>query len=221
MAQNLFPKLRGLDINVHVRHIPSTRTVLHVSGREVRESQYKYPLYEIDLIFNALSSYSVDGPLVQGLGYKSLQALKRHHLFNLGAFGAFPFRMSDASRDSTDSAVTGQLIGIGDGTTTAFTCMRQVADNTLEPPYLEPVGLVEALGFNLYVNGALQSTSTYSLTYPNKVTFNSAPAAQAQIAADYTFFYLCRYKDDTLDFEQIYKNIHRVQTLTLRTVKVP
>jgi hypothetical protein len=39
--------------------------------------------------------------------------------------------------------------------------------------------------------------------------------------ADFTFYYLCRYKDDALDFEQIYKSIHRVQTLTLRTVKYP
>jgi hypothetical protein len=93
VAQNLFPKLRGLAFSVHRRRLPSTRVVTHVSGREVREQQYKYPLYEFDLSFSALTSETQTGPLTQGMGARSLQALDAHHANNAGPSGLFPSNM--------------------------------------------------------------------------------------------------------------------------------
>ena len=71
------------------------------------------------------------------------------------------------------------------------------------------------------MNGVLLPTSAYSLAYPNVLSFATAPALTAQVAADYSFYFLCRFSDDTTDFENFAFNLWTNQSVKLQTVKYP
>jgi uncharacterized protein (TIGR02217 family) len=214
MSKCIFPKLRGLSWSVHERPQTSTRISKHVSGREVRAQLYKYPLYEFELVYAGLSASS--DPAFSNLGAQSLQTLEAFWLSRGGAFETFLFRKADATGNCWDSQAEGQLLGIGDGVTTTFTFVRQLLTR-----YSEPVGAVEPLGLNVYVNGTLQPSSAYTIGWPNQLTFVSPPAAASQVAADYSFYFLCRFSDDTTDFENFAWNLWTNQSVKLQTVKYP
>jgi uncharacterized protein (TIGR02217 family) len=214
MTNCIFPKLRGLSWSVHERPQTSTRISKHVSGREVRAQLYKYPLYEFELTYGGLSA-SAD-PAASNLGAQSLQTLEAFWLARGGAFDTFLFRKADATGHVWDSQAEGQLLGIGDGVTTDFVFLRQLLTT-----WSEPVGAVESLGLNVYVGGMLQPASAWSLVYPNLLSFASAPALAAQVTADYSFYFLCRFGDDTTDFENFAYNLWTNQSVKLQTVKYP
>src|ERR1700722_2278594 len=106
------PSLPGLSWSRHKKPSFSTRVAPHVSGREVRVALMSYPLYEFEEVYNGLTS---SANLFTGLGASSLQSLMGFFLQLQGQFGTFLYT------DPDDAAVIGQGIGVGDGTTTAFT----------------------------------------------------------------------------------------------------
>src|SRR5580658_8770348 len=165
------PALAGLAWSRHKKPGFSTRVASHVSGREVRVALMSYPLYEFEAVYNGLTS---SGSTFAGLGANSLQSLMGFFLQLQGQFGTFLYT------DPEDSGVTGQGIGIGDGTTTAFTFVRALGG------FAEPVGWVTAVS-NVYLNGALQSGGSYSLTTPNTLTFTTPPGAGVVVSADFSF----------------------------------
>jgi uncharacterized protein (TIGR02217 family) len=219
MSNAIFPKLRGRSWSVMETPQTSTRLSKHVSGRTVACSLYKYPLYLFELKYDGLTSAS--DPSFSNLGAQSLQAIEGFFLARAGGFDTFLFRKSDVTGNKFDSWVEGQQLSVGDGTTTAFTFVREVPLASPNAPYIEPVGQVEPIGLNVYVNGTAQSPSTYSLTWPNKVTFNSAPSAGSVVSADYAYYFVCRFADDTLDFENFAHLLWKLGSVKLQTVKQP
>jgi hypothetical protein len=124
-----------------------------------------------------------------GLGGQSLQALMGLFLQCGGQFGTFL---------NTDP-------------TTTFVFQRALGG------FLEPVGWVTAVS-GVAVNGVAQ-TSGWSLTAPNILTFAAAPASGALIAASFTFAFVCRFADDSADFEQFMQNLWTVKSLKFRSVR--
>lgn len=57
-------------------------------------------------------------------------------------------------------------------------------------------------GVAVYNNGTLQGPAAYTITLPNQLVFGSAPAAGHAITADFDFWFVCRFTDDTTDFNQ-------------------
>src|ERR1700733_12673634 len=119
------PTLPGLAWSRHKKPAFNTRIASHASGREVRVALMNYPLYEFEAAYEGLTS-SASG--FAGLGASSLQNLMGFFLQLQGQFGTFLYT------DPDDSTVTGQGIGVGDGTTTAFTFVRALG------AFAEPVG---------------------------------------------------------------------------------
>lgn len=197
-----FPTLPGQGWSVHKKPTFSTLVASHVSGREVRDSLWQYPIWQFELTFDALASDSASYP---GLGAQSLQSLMGLFLQCQGQWGAFLYT------DPTDNAVVDQGVAIGDGATKTFIMPRTLGG------FIEPVGWVTGLA-NVKVNGALR-TSGVALTTPNSLVFASAPAAGAIISASFSYAFLCRFVDDGADFEQFMQNLWSLQSLKFCSVR--
>ena len=195
-----FPALPGQGWSVHKKPTFSTRVASHVSGREARTPFYSYPLYEFELTFEGFDSSGA----WPSLGSSSLQSLMELFLQCQGQFGTFLYT------DPTDNAITGQVIAIGDGTTTAFTLVRTLGGFT------EPVSWALTVA-NVKLNGA--PTSAWTLSEPNTLTFATAPASGAAITADITYAFNCRFLDDQNDFENFTAGLWTVQSLKFRSVR--
>jgi uncharacterized protein (TIGR02217 family) len=197
-----FPSLAGQGWSVHKRPVFATLVAGHVSGREVRDALWQYPLWEFELAFDGLASDATSYP---GLGAQSLQSLMGLFLQAQGQFGTFLYT------DPTDNSVSNQTIGTGDGATTVFALVRTLGGFT------EPVGWVSAIA-NIKLNGVSQP-SGWSLTTPNTLSFTTAPGAGVVITASFAYAFQCRFLDDGQDFEQFMQNLWAVQSLKFRSVR--
>ena len=197
------PTLPGLAWSRHKKPAFNTRIASHASGREVRVALMNYPLYEFEAAYEGLTS-SASG--FAGLGASSLQNLMGFFLQLQGQFGTFLYT------DPDDSTVTGQGIGVGDGTTTAFTFVRALGG------FAEPVGWVTAVS-HVYLNGTPQSGGSYSLTTPNTLTFTTPPGAGVVVSADFSFAFQCRFLDDQMEFEEFMSNLWKLESMKFRSVK--
>ena len=200
-----FPTLAGQGWSVHKKPVFSTIVAQHVSGREVRDALYANPIWNFELTFDGLDG-TASGQY-GGLGASSYQTLLGFFLARQGQFANFLFV------DPSDSIVSNGAIATGDGATTAFTFYRGMASQ-----FYEPVGWVTGVA-GVYFNGALQSSSIYSVTEPNTLTFTTAPGAGVIITASFSFAFLCRFDGDDLDFEQFMSNLWRVQSLKFRSLR--
>lgn len=205
-APPLLPVLPGLAWSRHKKPSFSTRVAQHVSGREVRVALMANPLYEFELAYDGLSSSASPTAAQGGLGASSLQSLMGFFMQLQGQFGTFLYA------DPDDNAATGQFIADGDGVTTSFVMGRTLGD------WNEPVGWVLSVA-NVYLNGMVQSASTYSATAPNILTFGTAPGAGAAITADFTYAFQCRFLEDDLDFEEFMASLWKPGSVKFRSVK--
>jgi len=215
MTIPVFPTLPGQGWSVHKRPTFSTRVQSHVSGREVRNALYSYPLYEWELTFDGLDSIST----FSGLQYQSLQNLMGLYLACQGQFGTFLYE------DPTDNLVTLGPIGTGDGTTTAFTMNRSLGSNG----FSEPVGWVlSSPAPVIYLTAAGSSTavlqtSGYSLSVQNGLTnlltFTSPLPLGSLITATFYFAFVCRFSDDQNDFENFMNGLWKVDSLKFKSVR--
>ena len=82
----------------------------------------------------------------------------------------------------------------------------------------EPVGWVTGIG-NVTLGGAAQAPSAYALAQPNTLTFATAPAAGAAVAADFTYAFVCRFLDDQEDFENVMSGLWQLNSLKFRSVR--
>ena len=82
--------------------------------------------------------------------------------------------------------------------------------------FTEPVGWVTSIT-NVKLNGS--GTSAWSLTTPNSLVFNSAPGSGVVITSSFSYSFLCRFLDDSEDFEQFMQNLWKVDSLKFRSVR--
>jgi hypothetical protein len=180
----------------------STIVAAHTSGRDVRAPQYVYPLYSFQVTYNGLDSSG--GVYYPGLG--SLQTLMGFFLQMQGQANTFLYV------DPTDYTGLAQPQGNGDGSTMTFLLGRTIGG------WSEPVGWVTTLAA-VYLNGGAQSNTTYALTTPNTLTFNTAPSLGVAITADMSWAFHCRFLDDTYDFENFMSGLWRIKAMKFRSIK--
>jgi hypothetical protein len=198
----LFPSLPGQGWSVHKKPTFSTIVAPHVSGREVRAENWRYPLWEFEATFDGLGSDSVSHP---GLGAQSLQSLMGLFLQCQGQFAPFLYI------DPSDNSVVDQAVATGDGATLIFTMPRTFGG------FVEPVGWVTTL-VNVKVNSALLGSGV-SLSPPNALVFTTAPAVAATITASFSYAFLCRFLDDALDFENFMQSLWSAKSVKFRSVR--
>lgn len=196
----IFPQLAGQGWSVHKRPSFSTRVASHVSGREVRSPYYAQALYEFEVTFDALAA-SVG---FAGVGAASLQTLFGFYLACQGKLGTFVYL------DPSDGAVSGQVIATGDGATKSFTLVRTLGSVTEAVGWAQQVTAVRVAGV---------AQAGFSLVTPNTLTLATAPASGAQISADFSYGFLCRFLDDQEDFENVMSGLWKVASLKFRSVR--
>lgn len=181
------------------------------SGREVRLGYWEFPLWEWDLTYEYLPDYPGNG-----ITPSDLKTLMGFDLATQGLLLPFLFL------DPDDNVVTAQPIGTTDGLTTIFTVFRTygIAPNV----GTEPVGYLNmAQTFNVYLNGVLQSPSSYTVlqTLPvnQQIKFNAAPSAGQVITVDCSYYYYSRIGDDKIDFEKFLHQLWLLKKITLRSLR--
>jgi uncharacterized protein (TIGR02217 family) len=92
--------------------------------------------------------------------------------------------------DPQDNAVSAAQFGTGNGTTTAFQLSRTINGQ---------VDVIQNLNGtpSIYVNGTPTTPSSISTT--GVVTFSSAPTSGAVLTWTGSFYFLCRFAEDTVD----------------------
>ncbi|TWB82598.1 uncharacterized protein (TIGR02217 family) [Nitrospirillum amazonense] len=191
----IYPTLAGLGYSVTKKPTLSTKIATAASGRETRMAMWSAPLWEFQLSYDFLRDTAAANELKQLLGF---------YLQMQGAFMPFLFQ------DPDDGQATAQTIAVGDGAAASFTLVRTFGG------YVEPVGGVIG-GVTVYVNGARQ-TSGYSVA-GNVLTFASAPGAGTVISADFQYAFLCRFKDDGLEFEKFAAQLWQAKQVNLISVR--
>ena len=56
-------------------------------------------------------------------------------------------------------------------------------------------------GYALYLDGSLVSPSAFSLSGANQIVFGTAPTTGQTLTADFDFWFVCRFLDDSQDYE--------------------
>ena len=198
MTELVFPALAGIGWSVKRSPVWKTRAQQAISGKETRLADWSYPAWHWELTFDFLRSDPVAA---------EFQALAGFFNARQGAFGTFLYG------DADDNAVTGQSLGTGDGATTMFQLIRAFGG------FIEPV-LAPNVVSAVYLAGVVQAPSAYSVDpITGLLTFTAAPASGAAITADFSYYFRCRFAEDTVDFEKFMATLYRAQKLAFVSLK--
>ncbi len=203
----IFPALPGLGWSVIKAPRFATRVQRAISGRELRLVDQPYPIWTWTLTYTLLRDHW-DARSSGGLGggYDELRTLAGFFLQQQGAFQPFLFD------DPTDDAVTGQVIGTGDGSSTSFQLLRSMAG------FAEPITTPNVVSA-LYLNGVVQSPADYTISDTTGiVTFATPPAAGQVVTADFTYYFPVRFADDTAEFENFMYQLWQLKQVKLQSV---
>jgi uncharacterized protein (TIGR02217 family) len=202
----IFPALPGLAWSVTKSPTFQTRIQRAVSGRELRALDYPYPLWQFTLVFDFLR----DNPAA---GLDELRTLMGFFMLCQGAFGTFLFQ------DPSDDRVSGQQIGTGDTLRTVFQLQRTMGETLPGGGFLEPI-LAPNVVSAVYFNGIIQDPAGYSVdSMTGLVTFNTAPGSGLIITADYSYYFRCRFVDDSYAFENFMFRLWQLKKLTFISVR--
>lgn len=197
MSNQVFPALPGVTFPIVKRPQWSTSILTSASGKEVRLANYSYPLWQFDLPYDILHNTAAE-----------LQTLMGFYMKMQGSFDTFLFD------DIEDNWAAGQVLGTGTGALTTFQLVRSLG-GWIEPRY----EIKTSPAANIYLNGVLQ-TSSYSIGATTGIlTFTTAPGAGVSVTADFGFYYRCRFREDTVDFERFMSLFWETKMIPLISVK--
>lgn len=205
----VFPALPGLGFSVVKRPVFYTAAEKSGTGWQVGISYASTPTWEWDLTYEVLADL-----LPSPTAASDLKRLLGFMLAMGGDFGRFLFQ------DPDDHSVAAQPLGTTDGTTTAFTLVRTFGAGAIGT---EPVGYVNTdAAFNLYLDGALQSPTGYSVVTATpgaqQVVFTSPPLAGHTVSADFGYYFYVHFKDSA-DFEKFANQLWDVKKITLESLR--
>lgn len=191
-------------------------TATMASGADIDIAIAEYPLHDFELNYEFLR----DGLCEQfqageGLEFRTMMGFL---LQIAGTVGRFLYKNPD------DHKVWQNIIGTGDGTTTAFTLTRFFGANGYGAS--EPVGQVNTgEAFNCYLNGSAAPVNptlyTVSTATPcaNTIIFETAPAAGQKIAVDMSYFYYCKLADNNNTIKKFMNRLWSMDKVSLHSCR--
>ncbi len=196
MALRTFPELVGLIFPVKKSPLWSTDLHEAFSGQVTGYRRWSYPKFRFVLGYDMLRSDVINTE------FETLEAF-----FNLvgGRADAWKFH------DPDDGAVTDQLLGIGNGAETQFQLIRSRGGFTM-PVFLPdgtPTIKVEDV-----------ETPDFIVGDSGLITFDSAPADDAELTWSGTYDWLCRFDEDSADFEKFAAGFWRAGSIKFTTEKI-
>lgn len=191
MSNAIYPTLPGLTPKVSRTAVWESTIKGTASGREYAGAIMTSPRYRYRLEYEFLRDAVAFGELATLVGFFNARR---------GRVDSFLFT------DPTDNAVAEQSFGTGDGSTTLFQLVRTYGGN-VEPVY-DPVIT------SILVNGVAVG---YTQNNTGGITFNTAPAAAATITWTGSFYWRCRFTDDTLTAEQFMAELWSAKAVSFIT----
>lgn len=206
MSTEVFPSLIGLSFNVVKKPTFNTRVVRGINGNEVRNAFMQWPIWEFELTYDYLPDRS--------LGTTDLKTLMGFYLARQGRFDTFLFKDPDDYVTTGSPMTGGAVVGEGDGVTTQFLFSRSMGG------FVEPIGQVDtAEDYFVYVDAVLQVEGVdYDITMPNRVVFTSAPADGALITNSLQYYFICRFLEDSQEYEKFMDKLWELQTCSFTSV---
>ena len=183
MSNEVFPVLPGIKWGTEKAPQFKTRIKSAVSGFEVRHSDRVYPTYGLKMSFEFLRASAA---------YAELQAIVGLFLRHKGAGESFLLL------DADDKTATNQVFGIGTGSQTVYQLMSAWGG------LVQPVCNIQSLTA-MAVNGIAQPN--HFLSPSGVVTFSSPPPAGSILTWSGTYYYRCRFADDTLSPRQLWSDV--------------
>lgn len=177
MSNAIFPDLPGLTWDITRTPEFSTTMVTGADGGETPIANWAYPLWRWTLVYEILRDDATD----------ELRTLMGFFLNRYGKADDFLFD------DVTDNAVVGQQLGIGDGSTTGYQCIRAFDG------FVEPVKNLKSAP-TVYLNGI--ETTAWTISDSGLITFTAPPASGAIITADLSYYWRVRFDLDAAEFNQ-------------------
>lgn len=194
----VFPQLIGLSWPVTRTRAFSTIVQTSQSGKEIRLANYGQAVYNWKLQFDYLPNDAAISTDYQTLaGFLEL---------NNGSLNQFLFD------DQYDDVTTSSNFGTGDGVTTQFQLARTSggASHLIYAPKSSPTP-------EIFINGILQS-SGYTIATNGLVTFSSAPGVGLPLTWAGDYYFVVRFKQDELEFDQIVSVYNEIKEVELKEV---
>jgi hypothetical protein len=205
----VFPTLIGLGYNVKWSPVfYNMPTDTAATGADVDLGLADEPLHDFELTY---------GFLRDQFGNTEFKTMMGFFLRLGGTRGRFLFPNPD------DRSVTGQFLVTTDGVNSVFGPLKRtfgIGDNS----GTEAVGWVDQTEpFNLYWNGVLQDPATYQilgdLPKNQQIKFLNTPAADIEVTVDMSYFYYCKFPDNTNTFEKFLDRIWLLNKMTLHSCR--
>ena len=162
------------------RKTPKFNTVVQTpaAGRGIRTlALMVFPTWVFELDLN----FAIGDETLANTAINDLLGL---YLATYGGAGFFLYE------DPNDHTLTNSQFGTGDGATVDFQLQRQIGSGGYD--VLQNVHAIT----NVKINGT--PTSSYSISSTGLITFTSPPAPSATLTWTGTFYFLCRFTEDTL-----------------------
>lgn len=191
--------LPGIGFTWHKKPTFNTNVQKSASGVTVRNAMQQYPIWGFEGTYEFLEDSSGAN--------SSLKELMGFFLARKGQFDTFLFK------DGDDYSVTaGPTTYAADGVITQFEFARSMGG------FIEKVGQVDTTKpIHVYLDGVLVDPALYTVTMPNLIVFTSAPAAGV-LTATFEFFFVCKFSNDSLDFEKFADKFWELQTIEFESV---
>lgn len=190
MSDVLLPDLPGLTWDTTKAPEFSTLEQRSNALQEARASLAPYPLWHFRHAYSVLRAE---------VAYTELQQLLGFFLARRGKWDSWLFA------DPDDRAATAEGFGTGDGARVAFQLCRALGG------FVEPCKNVAAAPA-IYVAGALKAAgSDYTVSATGLVTFASAPALGAALTWTGTYYFRCRWTEDTSEYTQFAQRLWAAQ----------
>ena len=198
MSNTIFPALAGLGWTVKRTPLWKTRVQESISGKEVRIADWSFPRWQWQLAYEFLRGDA---------SHAEFQSLAGFFNQRQGMFDSFLYQ------DADDNAVMGQQLGIGDGAATAFQLVRPLGG------FIEPI-IAPNVVSSVYLAGVVQAPSSYSVNAATGIlTFTAAPGSGVAVAADFSFYFRCRFLEDSMDFEKFMRLLWQAKKVGFISLK--
>lgn len=214
----LFPSTSLSGYSAHKRPTFASLVQSPPSGREVTGFQQTYPLWEFELPFEILRDQGQNvNPVAPVVGFTDLQTFSTFWLSRVGQFSAFIYQdLDDCSRSL-------EFQGTGDAVTTSFPLVRTFGTGALtvaEPIGIADVRLTPTTPFVVYLDGVpvTQAGNWWIDTDLKTLKFATAPGTGVVIRATFSYFFLCRFIEDSLDIERFFAGRFEVKSLRFRSL---
>ena len=198
MSSAVFPVLPGLAFPLQKKPITSTIIQTTASGRELRASSWRSPVFEWGLKYDVVRTGTHFGT-----AYTEYETLAGFFNARGGRRESFLFE------DPSDHTTAATPFGEGDGVTTTFTLGRTISGGFVH------VGAIHTIT-SVTIDGV--ATGAYTIS-GSRITFAAPPPKCAELAWTGTFYYRVRFRDDRTDFDYFMRSLWENRAIWIRQVK--